>query len=822
MMCQPQRWLVILFTEIGGLEDIEMATASNSRVLRTVPLLLIVALFCPFTYSKVIYVDDDATGANNGTSWIDAYTFLQEALADANSAEKPVGIRVAQGVYRPDQGLAAIPEFDWRTATFQLINGVTIKGGYAGFGETDPDARNTWLRQTILSGDLTGDDAGHMDDPSRSENCLHVVTGSWTDATAVLDGFTITAGNANRFGNPDDSGGGMYSTSGSPTIINCTFRENAAVYAGGVANRVDCSPKLINCTFIGNSVHSSGAGIYDWHSASTLVNCSFSGNFGRGGAAMRVYHGESALTNCSFSGNFARERGGALYVNLGNVTLTNCTLADNSAGAFHGGGIYNRDESSTVHLFNCILWNNSDSGGISESAQIHGGTPVVNYCCIQGWTGTWGGLGNMGADPMFVRDPDDGGDGWGLGNKPEFGALLSIAGNDDFGDLHLRSQAGRWDKDSESWIQDEITSPCIDAGDPNRPIAFEPFPNGGIINMGTYGGTAEASKSPSGVHAKYGGGTGEPNDPYLIYTAEHLNEIGPPEKYEKRGDRHFKLMANIDLDPNLPGGQVFEQAVIPEFSDTFNGNDFVILNLTIVAMGDSSIGLFGVLEQSAQIRNLGVVDANVVGAESSIWPSTGILVGLTTQSQCSVINCYSTGSVSGNAQVGGLVGHNNFHATVSESYSTASVTGDSSVGGLVGWNRGDVTNCYSRGPVSGGYDVGGLVGENYIGATVSECFSTGSVAADGRVGGLVGFNRYRQGRAGRVINSFWDVETSDQSWSDGGTGLTTTQMQLAGNFLSAGWDFVGETTNGIEDVWWILEGQDYPRLWWELGDGASP
>ncbi|HCO94134.1 MAG TPA: hypothetical protein DIU00_09315 [Phycisphaerales bacterium] len=68
------------------------------------------------------------------------------------------------------------------------------------------------------------------------------------------------------------------------------------------------------------------------------------------------------------------------------------------------------------------------------------------------------------------------------------------------------------------------TCPCIDAGDPNSPVAFEPFPNGGIINIGAYGGTLEASKSPSGLHAKYGGGTGEPNDPYLIFGKKKCNE----------------------------------------------------------------------------------------------------------------------------------------------------------------------------------------------------------------------------------------------------------------------------------------------------------
>ncbi|MHC4169686.1 MAG: hypothetical protein ACYSWQ_22295 [Planctomycetota bacterium] len=69
---------------------------------------------------------------------------------------------------------------------------------------------------------------------------------------------------------------------------------------------------------------------------------------------------------------------------------------------------------------------------------------------------------------------------------------------------------------------------------------------------------------------------------------------------------------------------------------------------------------------------------------------------------------------------------------------------------------------------------------------------------------------------GRITSSFWDVETSKLLRSAGGIGKTTAEMKVAATFLDAGWDFVDETTNGTEDIWWILEGQDYPRLWWEL------
>jgi len=148
--------------------------------------------------AKIIYVDDDAVGTNDGSSWQNAYTFLQDALADAEVAYKPVEIRVAQGIYKPDQGANQI--LGDREATFQLINGVAIMGGYAGFSESDPNARDIGAYETILSGDLACDDA-NITNPFQTgsqkgwrDNSYHVITGSGTERTAILDGFTITAG----------------------------------------------------------------------------------------------------------------------------------------------------------------------------------------------------------------------------------------------------------------------------------------------------------------------------------------------------------------------------------------------------------------------------------------------------------------------------------------------------------------------------------------------------------------------------------------------------------------------------------------------------
>jgi hypothetical protein len=424
----------------------------------------------------------------------------------------------------------------------------------------------------------------------------------------------------------------------------------------------------------------------------------------------------------------------------------------------------------TATVINCIIWDCPQPVTLADSSNTQiedrGSHITVKYSDIEGGqngisvsgsrsTVTWG-QGNINVDPQFVA-----------------------AGS---GDFHLKSQAGRWDAASQSWMLDNVTSPCVDTGDPNSPVAFEPYPNGGIINMGAYGGTDEASKSPSGLHAKYGGGTGEPNNPFLFYTAEHLNELGA-----ERNDynKHFKLMADIDL-----SGYLYDRAVIaPDMNDSglqhegkpftgvLDGNGHAISNLTIE--GHSFLGLFGYLDGDAIVSNLSIEAADVNGISDFVGCLAGFNYG-------NVIGCCCTGDVSGNDNVGGLLGSNTIGGKISNCYSAVTVNGNEKVGGLVGYTKGSVTMCYSTGMViSEGQNAGGLVGE-------------------------------RNQSYGIVTGCFWDNETSGQSSSAGGTGLTTDQMKTAGAFLDADWDFLDETDNGTEDIWWILEGRDYPRLWWEL------
>ena len=538
----------------------------------------------------------------------------------------------------------------------------------------------------------------------------------------------------------------------------------------------------------------------------------------------------------------------------------------------------------TATVINCIIWDCPEPVTLTDSSNTQiedrGSHITVKYSDIQGGqngisvsgshsTITWG-QGNINTDPRFVA----------VNN----------------GDYHLKSQAGRWDAAGERWVLDNITSPCIDAGDPDSPVAFEPYPNGGIINMGVYGGTDEAGKSPSGLHAKYGGGTGEPENSYLIYTDEHMNTIG---LHEDDFDKHFKLMADIDLgslgenDFNIIGRSP------ARFSGVFDGNGHTISNFRYISTDLEYVALFENVQGSqALITDLGLIDpvVDVETIDPDINEGQGNTAGSLVNSllrgavvsRCyvqggsvsgdlwvgglvsniqegTVESCYSTAEVSGKRDIGGLVGFNsrgiiaNCHArgnvtgegstgglagyndgtirdccamgdvtcdstagglagnnmgTIQGSYSTGHVTGVYDIGGLLGRSRGSLINCYSTGSVSGEWSVGGLVGFFGGPITITNCYSAGNVTGITDVGGLVGTGHSLD----NVLGSFWDIEGSGQTTSFRGTGKTTAEMQTAGTFLEAGWDFFDETQNGTDDIWWIAEGQDYPRLWWELSD----
>ena len=287
--------------------------AGDSRVLRKIFLLLTTVLLCSVARGDVVYVDNDAAGANSGTSWTDAHTFLQEALAYARLAEEPVEIRVAQGTYKPNQGLGAAPEFDWRTTTFRLVDGVTLKGGYAGSDASDPNERDVRTYETILSGDLHGDDGPEFS--NHDDNSYHVVT---IAGPAFLEGVTVTAGHTSGVIGPsgDDLvpalGGGLWVIGEGVTVRECVFENNFAAEGGGGLYGEQAEMFLEGCTFDGNLAGSESASIE-----------------GRGGAMM--FSGvDAVVTNCLLRQNEATWGGGIYSSHSRDVESVNCLMLANT------------------------------------------------------------------------------------------------------------------------------------------------------------------------------------------------------------------------------------------------------------------------------------------------------------------------------------------------------------------------------------------------------------------------------------------------------------------------------------------------------------
>lgn len=429
---------------------------------------------------QIIYVDVNATsGAGDGSSWDDAFINLQEGLVAAGNGDM---VRVGAGIYYPDVNNTFPEGSGNREATFQLINGITIMGGYAGFDAPDPNARNIELYETILSGDLSGNDGPSF--ANNGENSYHVVTGSDTNSTAILDGFTVTAGNASgTAGTAKSYGGGMYNYQGSPTVLNCCFTKNSSTTAGGgVRNELNSHPIFSNCDFTDNKTNTWGGGMSNRDNGSpSLTGCRFSDNSSgyTGGGLVNDENCNPLITNCVFNGNSASsEEGGGMYNLSSDPIITNCTFVGNSAPV--GGAIAIVNWDSHVKLKNCILWANTN-----YQIYLHSGNPTIdiNYCNIEnGQSGI-----NYGSGGGIVY--------WGNGNI-QSNPLFADAASDDY---HLRSKWGRYAGYNGLWALDDVTSPAIDRGDPTIDLRDEHRTNGGRINMGAYGGTAEASMSMSQI-----------------------------------------------------------------------------------------------------------------------------------------------------------------------------------------------------------------------------------------------------------------------------------------------------------------------------------
>ena len=429
---------------------------------------LLVGIFPPcFAQGAAIYVNSSSGGgANNGSSWEDAYLSLQDALAAATSGDD---IWVAQGTYYPDEGMGQTNGD--RSATFALKSGVKVYGGFSNTGEPIQLDRNPDLYPVVLSGDIDQNDGEGFQ--NNENNSFHVLTAADLDVAAVLDGFEIIAGNAGGGSYPESVGGGLFCPNSKDlSVTHCKFNGNFAAEDGGGIYLFGESILLTDCSFRRNSCLIGGGAILIEGSGSTisedaiiLTNCSFQGNSAQdGGAVLDDSSRTTRFVNCSFQGNLG-ENGGALHFSAASATLINCSLQGNSA--LKGGAVFNFV--STTELKNCILWANSENGSISAE-----GASLINenqssssffHCLVQNMDLTSTGVGNFNGNDST--------------NNPRFVAQLnpSLAPS-AMGDLRLLSGSPALNSGSD----DENTTVLDLIGNPRKV---------GTIDLGAFEGTVD-------------------------------------------------------------------------------------------------------------------------------------------------------------------------------------------------------------------------------------------------------------------------------------------------------------------------------------------
>lgn len=338
----------------------------------------------------------------------------------------------------------------------------------------------------------------------------------------------------------------------------------------------------------------------------------------------------------------------------------------------------------------------------------------------------------------------------------------------------------------------------------------------------------------------FAGGRGTADEPYLVATAEQLNNV------RQFPDCHFRQVANIDLSDFTTGEGWEPIGGSTPFTGTYDGSSFAITNLRIKAPNKRSVGLFGSVRDGV-IKNVNIYRAEVEGNRT-----VGTLVGHNIGGK--IYNCHVSGQVRGHSSVGTLVGVNggsgriekssaggsasgvmnvgglvglntdraviatsNAASNVNEVPGTTTVFGittdiQGSMGGLVGFNTASITNCYATGTVTGTTAVGGLVGLNS--GYIAYCYALGQVMGQWGIGGLIGVNvsDYELDDAsGTVYSSYYNLETTGQKDSGKGEGRTTIQMIFQdGTFVD--WDFGNIWMTEWKIAYPIFQWHEFPAL----------
>jgi hypothetical protein len=402
-------------------------------------------------------------------------------------------------------------EYGHLTVERSSINGIIISD-YAYLtvekSSITSDGRAVSLRDgdcTINASTITGsidlDECGHVDVNGctiRSGTFLGNITGDANDIN-IQDCMIY-----------DSKHAGVSCTAEHIHINDCMLWSNkgTGIRVSGIQDafsneQKDCVASIRNSLVTNNGEKLRGGGINSSYSNVIIEDCQIIANHGPGIGSYS--NNSSIIRNSVICANRTDLRGAGVRCSS-NTTIQNCTIVSNIP-LYEGGAIHGylsilsgpSEEPAHIELLNCILWEN----GLQPMILWNQSTADFNFCDIQGG---WPDEGNIDVDPCFVEPGY-----WADVNDPNIAVVLGTSYKELIdpnviwvdGDYHLKSQAGRWDPVSKSWVVDVVTSPCIDAGDPNNPIGSEPFPNGGRINMGAYGGTAEASKSLLAIKSRF-------------------------------------------------------------------------------------------------------------------------------------------------------------------------------------------------------------------------------------------------------------------------------------------------------------------------------
>ncbi|MBK8177870.1 MAG: right-handed parallel beta-helix repeat-containing protein [Planctomycetes bacterium] len=353
-------------------------------------VLLAVLLLAPSAVAGTRYVNVGlTTGANNGNSWADAHRGVDGVAVALSAAAAGDQIWVASGTYKPTAaGL--------RGATHLLRNNIEVLGGFAGF-ETSALQRDPGANPTILSGDLAGNDGSGI----LTDNSFHVLSGAGTNATAVLDGFTVRAGNANGAGANEDRGGGILCVAGaSPTIRLCFFVANRCSFGGGAGYINSSSPTFTDCHFDANFGGSFG-GAFDMATnvGATFERCRFTNNSASRAGAIEIFGASTVkVYNSLFVNNTATggSGGGGMFIAGSSPQIRNCTVVGNWSPANATAGILS--SGATPSIVNCVIHGNFGAGGATGvTAQIAPAGLAVSYSLVVGYAGT----GNVNVAPVF-------------------------------------------------------------------------------------------------------------------------------------------------------------------------------------------------------------------------------------------------------------------------------------------------------------------------------------------------------------------------------------------------------------------------------------